>query len=73
MSCKFGLFGCVSTKLLDLSNGIRRRPDSDADREYAVAAGFGPALMSTLGLACFIVEMRSGTCAHDDDFVTLPS
>lgn len=52
----------------------RRLPDSDADRRYAIIDDFCSGFddCCTLDFGCFIVEMRSGTWARDDDFVTLP-
>lgn len=58
-------FDCVSTVLLDFSNGTRRLPVSDADRRYAGTCVLCSAL-TTFDFECLIVEIRSGTGARVD-------
>lgn len=61
---------CASIELLDFSSGTRRLPVSDVDRRYTGTDVFCSDF-TTFDFECFIVEIKSGTCTRDDDFVTL--
>lgn len=65
----------MSAELADFSKGIFDRvrlPDSEADRRYTVTAVFCSGFGITLDFGCFMVEMRSGTCARDVVLAILP-